>query len=112
MGIVRRATKIFGTSEVLTTCFRAYVLSRFEYCAPARGSAAESYLKLLDGVVRRAEALCGAGLCNLGHRRQICCLCMMYKIYSNPSHALNDALVPKQYCRQTRGAASAHEHQL
>ena len=65
MGIVRRAIKIFDTKEVLTTCFRAYVLSRLEYCAPAWGSAAESHLKLLDGVVRRAEALCGATQLNV-----------------------------------------------
>ena len=112
MGIVGRAIKIFDTKEILTTCFRAYVLSRLEYCAPAWGSAAESHLKLLDGVVRRAEALCGASLCNLGHRRQVSCLCMMYKIYCNPNHALNEALVPVQYGRLTRCPTSAHEHQL
>ena len=93
-GIVRRATKILVTKEVLKTCFRAYVLSRLEYCAPTWCSAAKTHLKLLDRVVRRAEALCRAGLCNLGHRRQVSCLCIMYKIYCNPNHALNDSLVP------------------
>ena len=30
MGLVRRASKIFGTEDVLTTCFRSYYLSRLE----------------------------------------------------------------------------------
>ena len=38
--------------------------------------------------------------------------CMMYKIYYKPKLALNEALVPMQYARLTRGAASAHEDQL
>ena len=62
MGIVRRAIKIFDTKKLLTTCFRAYLLSRLDFCAPALGSAAKSYLKLLDGVVRRAEVLRDASL--------------------------------------------------
>ena len=112
MRIVRRASKIFGTNEVITTCFRAYVLSRLEYCAPARGSAAKSYFKLLDWVVRGAEVLCGVGLCNLVHRRQVSCLCMICKIYNNPNHALRDTLFHMQYDRLPRGVAHAHEHQL
>ena len=112
MGIVRRPTKIFDTSEVLATYFRAYVLSRLEYCDLGCGSADESYLKLIDGVVRRAEALCGESLCNLGHRMQVSCLCMMYKIYKNPDPALSNTLLPMEYDTLTRGAASAHEHYL
>ena len=38
--------------------------------------------------------------------------CMMYKIYYKPKPALNQALVPMQYARLNRGAASAHEDQL
>ena len=57
--IVRCASKIFGTSEVLSTCFRAYVLSRLEYYASDCGLSAKSYLKQLEGVVRRTENLCG-----------------------------------------------------
>ena len=111
MRIVRGATKIFGTSEILTTCFRAYVLSRLKYCTPAWRQGAESYLKLVNKVVRRDEALWGAGLCNIWHRRQLICLCMMYKLYNNPSHVLNDALVLMLYRRLTIGAASARQHQ-
>ena len=36
----------------------------------------------------------------------------MFKIHFNPNHALNEALVPVQYGRLTRGAASAYENQL
>ena len=38
--------------------------------------------------------------------------CMMYKIYYKPKPALNEALVPMQYARLTRGAASANEDHL
>ena len=112
MGIVRRASKIFGTLDVLTTCFRSYVLSRLEYCAPAWSSSAETHLNLLDGIVRRAERLCGRELCDLEHRRRVSCLCMLYKIYNNPDHALRDTLVPAQQSRFTRAASSVHGHQL
>ena len=112
MGIVRRASKIFGTTNVLTTCFRSYVLSRLEYCAPSWCSSAESHLGLLDRVVSRAQGLCGVVLCDLKHRRKVSCLCMLYKIYNNPDHALRDYLVPMRRTRVTRAASSAHEHQL
>ena len=112
MGIVRRASKIFGTQEVLTTCFRSYCLSRLEYCAPCWWSSAEMHLGLLDGVVRRGERLCGRRLCDLEHRRHVSCLCMLYKIYNNPDNVLRDALVPAQPARVTRASSSAHAHQF
>ena len=112
MGIVRRASRIFGSQDVLTTCFRSYVLSRLEYCAPSWWSSADTHLLLLEGIVSRAERLCGRELCGLEQRRLVSCLCMLFKIYNNPEHALRDALVPKEYARQTRAATSAHEHQF
>ena len=33
MGVMWRASKVFGTEDVLTTCFRSYCPSRLEYCA-------------------------------------------------------------------------------
>ena len=58
MGIVRRASKVFGTENVLTTCLRSYCLSRLEYCASSWCSAATTYLGLLDIFVRRGERHC------------------------------------------------------
>ena len=56
--------------------------------------------------------MCGRGLCNLGHRRQVFCICMLYQIHNYPNHVLCDAMVPMQYGRLTTGAASAHKHKL
>ena len=50
-------------------------------------SAADSYLKLLDRVVRSASFLAGGVLeCNFAHRRSVAVLCMLFKIKSNPMH--------------------------
>ena len=56
-------------------------------------SAADSHLKLLDRVVRRAGFLAGSVLeCNLANRRPVAGLCMLFKIKSNPMHPLSGAL--------------------
>ena len=93
--------------------FRSYVLSRLEYCAPVWVSAASEHLRLLDAVVRRAEALCGRRtLCCLDHRRRVSVLCMLYKIFQNVAHPLNSLLTPFVYARLTRAAVAAHEYCL
>ena len=112
MGIVRRACKIFDTPDVIATCFRSYFLSQLDYCAPAWCSFAKAHLRLLDGVIGRAERLYGEGLSNLDHCRRVYCLCMLYKIYNNSNHAIYDVLVPMKCGRVTRSAISAHEQQL
>jgi len=60
-GIMRRANTILGNVDVVRACFRSYLLSRLEYCAPVWILAASEHLRLLDTVVRREEALCGNG---------------------------------------------------
>ena len=112
MGIVRRASKVFGTEDVITTCFRSYCLSRLEYCSSSWWSAAATHLGLLDRIVRRGERLCGRELCNLEHRRRVSSICMLYKIFNNPNHALREVLVPWQQARITRAASFVHGHQL
>jgi hypothetical protein len=78
-GIIRKAFKIFQSLDVLNTCFRSYVLSRLECCAPVWGSATSCHLRLLDEVVHRAAVLCRAStLCELSHRRNVSFLCMLY----------------------------------
>ena len=62
--------------------------------------AADSYLKLLDRVVRSAGFLAGGVLdCNLAHRRSVAELCMLFKIKSHPMHPLSGAL-PCRMCRR------------
>ena len=75
-------------------------------------SSADSHLKLLDRVVRSAGFLVGGVLdCNSAHRRSVAELCMLFKIKSNPMHALSGAL-PLQYvpARVTHGALVDHRH--
>ena len=56
-------------------------------------SAADSHLKLLDRVIRCAGFLAGGVLdCKLAHRRSLAELSMLFKIKSNPMHALRGAL--------------------
>ena len=43
-------------------------------------SLSESYLSLLNNVVRSAERLCEGELCS-GNRRKGSALCLLYKIY-------------------------------
>ena len=75
-------------------------------------SAADSNIRLLDRVVRRAGFLAGGVLeCNLAHRRSVAELCLLFKIKSNPMHPLSGALpLPYVPARVTRGALVAHRH--
>ena len=75
-------------------------------------SAADSYLKLLDTVVRSAGLIAGGVLeCNLAHRRSVAELCMLFNIKSNPLHPLSGALpMPYVPARVTPGALVDHGH--
>ena len=75
-------------------------------------SAADSHLKLLDGVVRSASFFAGGVLeCNLAHLRSVAVLCMLFKIKSIPMHPLSGTLaLPYVTARVTRGALVAHMH--
>ena len=66
--IVLRVGKLFDCPRVLKSCFNAYVLSSFEYCA---------------------ESLGEGELCCLGHRRKVCGVCLLYKIYHRVDHPMN-----------------------
>ena len=70
-------------------------------------SAADTQLKLLDGVVSGASFLTGCVFeCELAHRRSVVVLCMLYKIRCNLLHPLYGALpVPYVPVRVTRCAA-------
>ena len=112
LGIMRRVWRVFGDQRLLIRCFRCFVLPILEYGSPVWGSAASSYLKILDRVVRSARFISGDGvICDLEHRRDVAASCMLYKIWCNHRHPLYDMLPePHVVLRETRGAFSLHQH--
>ena len=50
MGIVRKASSVFGDRFISSTVFRSFVLPLLEYCSPVWGSAANTHLELLNRV--------------------------------------------------------------
>ena len=104
---MRKSWQVFHDRSLLLRSFWSFVLPVFEYC-----SAADSLLKLLDRVVRSAGFLASGVLeCNLGHRRSVAELCMLFKNKSNPMHPLSGALpLPYMPARVTRGSSVAHRH--
>ena len=114
LGILRKAYTILQDASISVTCFRCFILPLLEYCAPVWSSAAASHLRLIDKVFRTAQFLCnGNVLCNLSHRRDISCLCMLYKIRASLSHPLHGS-IPALYVatRLTRGAFESHRATL
>ena len=118
IGIMRKSWSIFRDPSLMKTCFYSFLLPVLEYCSAVWCSAADSHLRLLDRARAVACATChrsptfhmgGALECNLLHRRSVAVLCMIYKIWSNPSHPLHSEL-PRQFVpvRVTRAAIAAH----
>ena len=92
IGLLRKSFKIFGDSSVLKKCFNSFILPCLEYCAPVWSSAANCHLKLLDKNLRSCKFLIPDLEVDLGHRRVVSSLCMLYKIFHNPRHPLNGKL--------------------
>ena len=88
-------------------CFTSFILPCLEYCSPVWSSAADSHLKLLDKNLRACEFLFPNLTISLQHRCFISSLCMLYKIFHNPSHPLHSEL-PNLFRprRVTRGSLS------
>ena len=114
LGLMRKAYTIFNDVSISGRCFNCFVLPHLEYCAPVWSSAAASHIRLVDKVLNTGQFLCdGNPLCDLGHRRNVGKVCMLYKIRSNPSHPLHSC-VPGQYvpARNTGLASSLHSFTL
>ena len=109
LGIVRKASSVFGDNAVSSTCFRGFVMPLLEYCAPVWGSAAVSHLNLLDRIVRMGDGLCGIRNLDLSHRRIVGSLSLLYKINGNTAHSLHSSL-PLPFCavRETRATTLLH----
>ena len=89
--LLRKSFRIFG-SHVLLKCFNSFILPCLEYCSPVWSSAADSHLKLLDTNLQACKFFIPNLTISLQHRRFISSLCMLYKIFHNPSHPLHSEL--------------------
>ena len=109
---MRKSLQVFHDRSLLLRYFWSFVLPVLEYCSAVWCSAADSYLKLLDRVVRSADFQGGGVLeCNLAHHRSVAELCMLFKIKSNPMHPLSGALpLPYVPACVTRGSLVAPRH--
>ena len=68
LGIMRKSWQGFHDWSLLLRSFWSFVLPVLDYCSAVWYSAANSHLKLIDRVVRRAGFLAGGVLeCNLAH---------------------------------------------
>ena len=105
--VLRKPFRIFGDHDVLLRCFSPFIFPCLKYCSPVRSSAADSHLKLLDKKLRACKFLIPNLRISLQHRRFISSLCMLYKVFHNPSHRLN-SILPNLFClrRVTRGSLS------
>ena len=92
VGLLRKSSRIFGNHNVSLRCFNPFTLSRLEYCFPVWSFAADSHLKLLDKNLRACKFFIPNLTICLKHRRFISSLCMLYKIFHNPSHPLHSEL--------------------
>ena len=93
--------------DVLLRYFNSFILPCLEYCSPVWSSAADSHLKLLDKNLRASKFVIPILTISLQHRRFISSLCMLYKIFHNPSHPLHSELPNLFHPRRvTRGSLS------
>ena len=107
IGLLRKSFRIFGDHDVLLRCFNSFILPCLEYCSPVWSSAADSHLKLLDKNLRACKFLIPNLTISLQYRRFISSLCMLYKIFHNPSHPLHSELPNLFHPRRvTRGSLS------
>ena len=107
IGLLRKSFRIFGDHDVLLKCFNSFILPCLEYFSPVWSSAADSHLKLFNNNIQTCKFLIPNLTISLHHRRFISPLCMLYKIFRNPSHPLHSEL-PNFFCprRVTRGSLS------
>ena len=84
-----------------------------EYCSAVWCSAADTHLKLLHGPCRQGCQFLTGGVFefDIGLRRSVAVLCMLYKIRCNPMHPLYGFLsLPFVPVRVKRGALVAHRY--
>ena len=112
LGILRKSWRVFHDRSLLVRYFRGFVLPVLEHCSAKWCSAAGTHIKLLHRAVSGDRFLIGGVFeCDIGHRRSVAVLCMLYKIRCNPMHPLNGALpCPHVPVQVTRGVLVAHRY--
>ena len=107
-------TLLYGKWHLITRWPLRNIFARFpeQFLKDLRLATVDTHLKLLDCAVSGAWFITGGVFeCDIGYRRSIAVLCMLYKIRCNPVHPLIGAL-PGPYVpvRVTRGALIAHPY--
>ena len=76
--------------------FFSFTLPHFEYCSAVWCSAADCHLRLLDRAFNSIKFLLSDLDLDIGHRRDVGALCLLYKILNNTDHPLHKFL-PRSY---------------
>ena len=118
IGFLRKACKVLD-HKGRTAAYKGFVRPMLEYCPLVWSGAADSHLRRLDKVQKRALSLLGQGTIvdSLVLRRTVSGLCFLYKLLSGPRLPTLDALLPPQLAhienpRTRRQLATAHPFQL
>ena len=105
--LLRKSFRIFGYHDVLLRFFYSFIPLCLEHCSPFWSSAADSHLKLIDKNLRACKLLVPNRAISLQHCCFVSSLCMLYKIFHNPSHPLHSELPNLFHPRRvTRGSLS------
>ena len=107
LGILRKCKKVFENDDILRKSFFSFILPHFEYCSAVWLSAADTHLRLLDRSFNSVKFLLTDLDLDIGHRRDIGALSILYKIVNDSSHPLHKFLLNfHQPARVTRMAVT------
>ena len=109
LGILRKSKKIYKDDSILRKCFFSFTLPHFEYCSAVWSSAADCHLRLLDRAFNSVKFLLTELDLDIGHRRDVGALCILYKVVNDVDHPLYKFL-PNFYqpVRMTRYSESVN----
>ena len=96
LGILRKSRKIYEDDSILRRCFFSFLLPHFEYCSAVWSSAADSHLRLLERAFNSVKFLLSDLDLDIGHRRDVGALCILFKIVNDVHHPLHKFL-PRFY---------------
>ena len=92
LGLLRKSKKIYEDDIILRKCFFSFTLPHFEYCSAVWSSAADCHLRLLDRAFNSVKFLLSELDLDIGHRRDVGALCILFKIVNDVDHPLHKFL--------------------